>query len=249
MNDQYHTRVTRGCSSRHRMTPWRSCFNGVMEQHRRYWEDTYLFDVDTQVVAVREEPAPGIAVRDGIVHPKGGGQPDDIATVEMRPVSVSKDAETVWLHPEGALPAIGDVVHVAIDPEVRRRHAALHSAGHLLDACVAPLGFVNVGLSHTPGQAFLLYDVNGGTLPDGEEAKAALIETLLARAHELVGADLPYGAEIDADGVRRVTIEGLQSDPCGGTHVRTTGDLTGIEITRVRTKKGQLKLSYTAEHA
>lgn len=220
-----------------------------MEQHRRYWEDTYLCEVDTEVVAVREEPAPGIAVRDGIVHPKGGGQPDDVATVDGRPASVSKDATAVWLHPEGALPTVGDRVQVAIDPEVRRHHAALHSAGHLLDACVAPLGFVNVGLSHAPGQAFLLHDVDGGTLPDGEEAKAALIEAVLGRARELVAADLPYGAEVDADGVRRVTIEGLQSDPCGGTHVRTTADLTGIEITRVRTKKGQLKLSYTAEHA
>lgn len=227
----------------------RPCFNGAMEQHRRYWEDTYLLAVDTEVVEVREQPAPGIAVRDGIVHPKGGGQPDDVATVDTRPVSVSKDTETVWLHPEDPLPAVGDVVHVAVDPEARRRHAALHSAGHLLDACVVPLGFVNVGLSHTPGQAFLLYDVDGGTLPDGEEAKAALIETVLDRALELVAADLPYGAEVDAEGVRRVTIDSLQTDPCGGTHVRSTGDLTGFEITRVRTKRGQLKLSYTAEHA
>lgn len=220
-----------------------------MEQHRRYWEDTYLCEVDTEVVAVREQPAPGIAVRDGIVHPKGGGQPDDVATVDGRPATVSKDDVAVWLHPQDMLPAVGDKVHVAIDAEVRRRHAALHSAGHLLDACVAPLGFVNIGLSHAPGQAFLLYDVDGGTLPDGEEAKTALIDTLLTRAHDLVAANLPYSAAVDADGVRRVTIEGLQSDPCGGTHVRTTADLTGIEITRVRTKKGQLKLSYTAEHA
>ncbi|GAA8844926.1 hypothetical protein DUHN55_14560 [Helicobacter pylori] len=94
-----------------------------------------------------------------------------------------------------------------------------------------------------------LYDVDGSTLPDGEEAKAALVETVLDRAREHVAAALPFGAEVDAEGVRRVTIEGLQTDPCGGTHVRTTADLTGIQITRVRTKKGQLKLSYTAQHA
>lgn len=198
----------------------RGCFNGGMEQRRTHWDDTHLYEVDTEVIAVCDEPTPGIAVREGIVHPKGGD-----------------------------LPAVGESVHVAIDPEVRRRHAALHSAGHLLDACVVPLGFVNVGLSHTPGQAFLLYDVDGGTLPDGEEAKAALVETVLDRAREHVAAALPFGAEVDAEGVRRVTIEGLQTDPCGGTHVRTTADLTGLQITRVRTKKGQLKLSYTAEHA
>lgn len=227
----------------------RGCFNGAMEQRRAYWDDTHLYEVDTEVIAVCDEPTPGIAVREGIVHPKGGGQPDDAVTVDDGPAAVSKDDTTVWLHPEGTLPTVGESVHVAIDPEVRRRHAALHSAGHLLDACVVPLGFVNVGLSHAPGQAFLLYDVDGGSLPEGEEEKAALVETILARAREHVAAALPFGAEVDAEGVRRVTIEGLQTDPCGGTHVRTTADLTDIQITRVRTKKGQLKLSYTAEHA
>lgn len=219
-----------------------------MEQRRAYWEDTYLFEVDTEVVG--SGPA-GVAVREGIVHPKGGGQPDDVATLDGSPASVSKDEEgAVWLAPEDAPPPeVGAQVRVAVDPEVRRQHAALHSAGHLLDACVVPLGFVNVGLSHAPGQAFLLYDVDGGALPDGEEAKAALVETVLVRARELVDAALPYSAEVDDEGVRRVTIEGIQTDPCGGTHVRTTGDLTGIDITRVRTKKGQLKLSYTATHA
>ena len=227
----------------------RGCFNGAMEQRRAYWDDTHLYEVDTEVIAVCDEPTPGIAVREGIVHPKGGGQPDDAVTVDSGPASVSKDDTTVWLHPEGALPDVGESVHVAIDPQVRRRHAALHSAGHLLDACVVPLGFVNVGLSHAPGQAFLLYDVDGGTLPEGDEEKAALVETILERAREHVAAALPYSAEVNAQGVRRLTIEGLQTDPCGGTHVRTTADLTDLRITRVRTKKGQLKLSYTAEHA
>ncbi|GAA3602293.1 alanyl-tRNA synthetase [Marihabitans asiaticum] len=224
----------------------------IMEQRRRYWEDTYLTEVDTEVVAAREDPGPALAVRDGIVHPKGGGQPDDVVRVDGRLATVSKDeAGIVWLAPEDdeARAEVGGSVHVAIDLQVRRQHAALHSAGHLLDACVLPLGFTNIGLSHTPGQAFLLYDVDGGTLPTDEESKAALVEEVLDRARRLVAADLPYSAEVDGEGVRRVTIEGVQTDPCGGTHVRSTADLAGLAITRVRTKKGQLKLSYTAEHA
>lgn len=220
-----------------------------MEQRRTYWDDTYLTEIGTEVIATGEL---GLAVRDGIVHPKGGGQPDDVATVDGAPATVAKGEDgTVWLDPEGPAGgrSVGEEVHVAIDPEVRRRHAALHSAGHLLDACVVPLGYRNVGLSHTPGQAFLLYDLDGGPLPEGEEAKAALAEQVVDRARELVAEGRAYAAVVDDAGVRRVTIEGLQTDPCGGTHVRTTADLAGIEITRVRTKKGQLKLSYTAEHA
>lgn len=220
-----------------------------VEQSRAYWQDTYLFETRTEVVATSAEPA-GIAVREGVVHPKGGGQPDDVVTVDGSPASVSKDADgVVWLHPESGVAQEGSEVDVAIDPDVRRRHAALHSAGHLLDACVTPLGYRNVGLSHAPGQAFLLYDLDGGSLPEGEDEKAALVERVLERAREHVAAGLAYSAEVDDEGVRRVSIETLQTDPCGGTHVRSTADLAGIAITRVRTKKGQLKLSYTADHA
>ncbi|MHA7125934.1 hypothetical protein ACRTEC_06045 [Janibacter indicus] len=39
-----------------------------MEQRRAYWDDTHLYEVDTEVIAVCHEPTPGIAVREGIVH-------------------------------------------------------------------------------------------------------------------------------------------------------------------------------------
>ena len=105
----------------------RGCFNGGMEQRRAYWDDTHLYGVDTEVIAVGDEPTPGIAVREGIVHPKGGGQPDDAVTVDGGPASVSKDDTAVWLHPEGDLPAVGDTI-TAILPKYDTTRAPTDAA-------------------------------------------------------------------------------------------------------------------------
>lgn len=43
---------------------------------------------------------------------------------------------------------------------------------------------------------------------------------------------------------RIVTVGGL-SCPCGGTHVSSTGKLEGVRVTKVKAKKGTLRVSYT----
>lgn len=48
-----------------------------------------------------------------------------------------------------------------------------------------------------------------------------------------------YGAE-----TRVVTVAGL-SCPCGGTHVRSTRELEGVRVTKVKAKKGTLRISYS----
>lgn len=43
---------------------------------------------------------------------------------------------------------------------------------------------------------------------------------------------------------RIVTVAGLAC-PCGGTHVSSTGQLEGVRVTKVKAKKGTLRVSYT----
>lgn len=60
-----------------------------------------------------------------------------------------------------------------------------------------------------------------------------------ARAEGAAGARNKYGAA-----TRIVTVAGL-SCPCGGTHVRSTRELKGTQVTKVKAKKGTLRVSYT----
>lgn len=43
---------------------------------------------------------------------------------------------------------------------------------------------------------------------------------------------------------RIVTVAGLAC-PCGGTHIKSTGQLEGVRVTKVKAKKGTLRVSYT----
>eukprot|EP00903_Cladosiphon_okamuranus_P008880 g8502.t1 len=60
-----------------------------------------------------------------------------------------------------------------------------------------------------------------------------------AGAEGVSGATKKYGTE-----TRVVTVAGL-SCPCGGTHVRSTRELEGVRVTKVKAKKGTLRVSYT----
>jgi Ser-tRNA(Ala) deacylase AlaX len=54
---------------------------------------------------------------------------------------------------------------------------------------------------------------------------------------------------VDGTGHRTVTIEGVNAEPCGGTHVRSLADLANVRILDVKIKRGAIKVRYEAEHA
>ncbi|MFD5108922.1 hypothetical protein [Streptomyces cinereoruber] len=54
--------------------------------------------------------------------------------------------------------------------------------------------------------------------------------------------------EYDAEGRRIVHLAGLHSAPCGGTHVRSLGDLADIVLPTLKVKKGRIGVSYSAVH-
>lgn len=56
-------------------------------------------------------------------------------------------------------------------------------------------------------------------------------------------------ATLDATGHSTVAIEGVNSEPCGGTHVRSLADLVNVRILEVKVKRGAIKVRYDAEHA
>ncbi len=125
----------------------------------------------------------------------------------------------------GALPefAVGRV-RARIDLEVRTAHAALHTAGHLIEAVGRAKGWEMVASNHFPGQARIEFQVPEADArladPEGREAVTAELRAAVATA---VADDLPVTARYLPDGRRVVSLGALHSAPCGGTHVRGSG--------------------------
>ncbi|OKI00994.1 hypothetical protein A6A06_19160 [Streptomyces sp. CB02923] len=216
-------------------------------QRHIYLEDTYRFTVTTQVVdAGTGELGSWFTLQDNIFHPQGGGQPSDMGTVDettTRPFKAPEADEHVVRLSCERLFTIGDEVTSSIDPETRRRHAALHTCGHVVDGFVRELGFHHRVSNHFPGQARIEFDA-GDDKPDLQQLAATVEE----RTRQAIDADRKVYASERGD-LRIIGIDGLHEDPCGGTHIDSLGQLTGFSLRSVKVKGGVLKVGYVVEHA
>ncbi|MEV6501760.1 metal-dependent hydrolase [Streptomyces prunicolor] len=221
-----------------------------------YLDDTYREQVDTRVIAVGEKDGtPWAAVEHCLFHPQGGGQPADrgwLQDVEVVPVRERESGLVVATAAAGGgLPelAVGEWVRARIDLEAWLLHAALHTAGHLVEAVGRTQGWEMVGSIHFPGQARIEFQAPPSDArladPEGREEVTAVLRAAVAAA---VADDLPVSARYLPDGRREVHLDALHSAPCGGTHVRSLGDLTDVALPTLKVKKGRIRVSYTATH-
>jgi Ser-tRNA(Ala) deacylase AlaX len=214
-------------------------WQSVLTQESLYRADTYLTEVVTRVVVVDGNR---IAVRENLFHPQGGGQPADrgwIGAGEVRPVR----GEDGLVYLDGSVGELreGDIVRARVDAELRLLHAALHTAGHVVDGVARAEGWSWAGNNHFPGQARIEF-----TAPDPVQLTGAA-ERIQAGVDAAIAADLAVTA-VESDGHRVVRIGDLHEEPCGGTHVRSLADLADVTISGVKLKKGRVRVSYSATH-
>ncbi|KAL3781012.1 hypothetical protein ACHAW5_000403 [Stephanodiscus triporus] len=161
-----------------------------------------------------------------------------------------------WLFPPGS-----NVV-VRVDPDRRLLNSECHTAGHVVDAAMARC---DASLSPVKGYHFAdgPYVEYDGKI-DARERDAFLV-VLRAAFQELIDDDMPteirslpsYEAGAlcdrpasdndDDDGtiVRVVKVAGRHT-PCGGTHVRSTGELRGRGwcVRGLKCKGGRVRVRY-----
>lgn len=213
-------------------------------QQRVYLDDTYAFTRSTVALDVLvEESGAWITPQDCIFHPRGGGQPDDIATVDGMPVlrlSVL-DGRVAALVPNAHHLTVGSLIETAVDAPTRLHHAALHTAGHLIDSLGRGMGLTHIRHSHVPGEARVEFGLEGR---DDVDAVAHLIAD---GVEEAIHADRAVRASWQGDR-RTVSIDSLGEDPCGGTHVRSLGALDAFVLRSVKRKGTTLKVGYDVEY-
>ncbi len=205
-------------------------------------------------------------------YPESGGQPHDIGTLTARsasgavlvaPVSgVAEDEDgAVWHSTEKPL-LTGTEVEGEIDWARRLDHMQQHSGQHLLSACfLREVGAATVSFHLGAKVSSIDLELSGGV----ETLNAADVERVSASANLLVAEDRamrPHFVSPDearamlADGrlrklperegeVRVIEMEGVEWNACGGTHVKSTGQIGGVAVRGVeRIKKGMVRLEF-----
>jgi misacylated tRNA(Ala) deacylase len=222
-------------------------------------EDAYWRECDATVLAVNDRG--GIVLDQTVFYAASGGQAGDTGVLLLKGMSVAigpavyGEGKSEIVHvptvPE-SLPAPGMAVRAQIDWDRRYAHMRMHTALHLLCSLIP---FPVTGGAIGAEESRLDFDIS--------EAAAVDKDDLTERLNALIAADHPVTTRWISDaelaenpglvrtmsvkpptGSGRVRLVAIGEDgsidlqPCGGTHVRATGEIGRVLITKIE-KKGR----------
>ncbi len=215
---------------------------------RLYYHDSYLTEFRARVI----ESSPDlrrIYLDRTAFYPTSGGQPFDIGTLGGVPVNEVVDEDTRVAHVLDA-PLHDTEISGAIDWRRRFDHMQQHTGQHLLSA-------VLIDLFDAPTVSFHL-GAESSNIEVSRLLEPEQIRKAEQRANQVVyenrtvqvsfrdaAEDLALRKPTDREGVIRiVSIHDLDRSACGGTHVRSTGEIGSLLIRRQEKIRGNLRIEF-----
>ena len=220
---------------------------------RAYYEDSYQKSLAAKVVAVDGD---WIELDQTIFYPLGGGQPGDSGIISgpdqqrYRIVDTRKSGDPGQIRhqletADHGLQA-GDLVKTELDWDRRYRHMRMHTCMHLLGSLIpVPVTGGSVGAE----KSRLDFDLGEHQLDKDDLTQR--INALVAEAHPVAFGTITE-SELDerpelvrtmsvqpprgAGDIRTVRIEGVDFQPCGGTHVGNTAEIGTVRISKIENK-------------
>ncbi len=218
-----------------------------------YRSNSQLQETETVIQSVRltDDGRTALVLRDLIFFPNGGGQPNDHGTVMLRGESFTVTAlekvpgdvlvvldRKADFHDELAKK---EPVLCALDWDRRLKIMRMHTAQHALAAVLRRqlTGFVTHGMDIPESAETCVMQFSADQPPDSVAATlahqaevarnpAVLVQSFpsLDDAKAAAGSLFRMNPGIELKGtIRLITIEGLDANPCGGTHVLSLGEI------------------------
>jgi len=220
---------------------------------RNYYDDSYLRHLSAKVTAVDGE---WIELDRTIFYPLGGGQPGDTGhfvapggdTFKVVDTRKGDSSDTIRHQLETADHGLspGDEVDTEIDWDRRYKHMRMHTSMHLLGSLIpVPVTGGSVGAEKSR------LDFDLGDHQIDKEDLTTRMNALVAEAHPVVFGTIAE-TELDerpelvrtmsvqpprgAGDIRTVRIEGVDYQPCGGTHVNNTSEIGAVRVSKIENK-------------
>ncbi len=205
---------------------------------RLYYTDSYLREFQARVV----ERSPGgltVYLDRTAFYPASGGQPCDLGAIGGVPVLDVADEDERIAH-RVAAPLPEGPADCAIDWGRRFDHMQQHSGQHLLSAVFEEMSGLHTVSFHLGAESATI-DLEGGPV------ESAAMREAERRANRIVCENRPVAVRFEdaneardlrkpseREGMLRiVSIEGLDRSACGGTHVRSTGEIGPILLRKI----------------
>jgi misacylated tRNA(Ala) deacylase len=247
---------------------------GIPPTHLLYYKDAYMKEFEAKIVKIlkTETGETGLALDETAFYPGGGGQLPDIGSIKSSSVQakvfrLKRVGETIIHYINEAVGKVneGENVKGVINWNRRYTLMRIHTSAHVMSQAVRqaldkPVEIVSSGMSLE--KARLDFKHEGSTrelFPEIESAannvvrenrlvKAKLMprseaEEYVKRFHESLKTLPPQVSE-----VRIVQIDGWHACACGGTHVKSTGEIREIKLLSRSSKgKGIERIEFTMQ--
>ena len=212
--------------------------------------DAYLRECDATVTGIGEN---SVCLDRTVFYALGGGQPGDTGwlewdggRIEIVDTRYGEDGAVNHIAAEGAdLPPVGSTVTAKLDWDRRYIHMRMHTALHLVGSLL-PYGVTGGNISAAKSR--LDFDTHEPI--DKEDVTQRL--TALVEANKAVSCRWITDEELEArpdlvrtmsvqpprgsGTIRLLEIEGIDLQPCGGTHLKSTGEVGQVHVSKVENK-------------
>jgi len=216
-------------------------------------DDAYLQQHEATVTALSDG---GIELDGTVFYATGGGQPGDtgiLLTDGGRQISIIdtiKDRSSgALLHvpaQDAAMPAVGDRVTAIINWQRRHRHMRMHTGLHLLCSLIdgavtggsigAEKGRLDFDLGDTVlDKRVLTADLNRLIAEDHPVTSSWISDDALAANPEMIRT-MSVKPPTGQGRVRLIKVGSIDLQPCGGTHVESTGEIGQVRVGKIENK-------------
>jgi misacylated tRNA(Ala) deacylase len=218
-----------------------------------FYQDAYLKELSARVTAVNED---WVELDRTIFYPMGGGQPGDTGTFASTTGESWRVIDTRKGATSGAIAhqldtadhgfKVGDVLETSLDWDRRYTLMKMHTGMHLLGSLV-PVGVTGGAV----GEIKSRLDFDLGEHQIDKETLTAQLNQLVEAGHDIVIGSISE-EELDlkpelvrtmsvqpprgVGDIRTIRIEGIDFQPCGGTHLRNTREIGAISVRKIENK-------------
>ena len=228
---------------------------------RLYYTDPFLQTFEARVVDVRSMPNGTAVVLDrSAFYPTSGGQPFDtgsIGSAGVRVVNVEEDevtGEVLHYVEDASKLQPGEVLECAIDVERREDHRQQHSGQHVLSAAFERL-YDCATVSFHMGDDNCTIDLATDSVSLAQLTEAEKLANQVVLEDRPVAIRFATPDEARSMGVRKIPaaereklrlidIENFDLNACGGTHVRSTGQIGSILIRKTEKVRQGVRVEF-----
>ncbi len=225
-----------------------------------YLKDSYLKELDAEVVQIGD----GVILDRTIFYAASGGQPSDfgkmVGSLTYEVKDVTKQEEIV--HKTDLLPPVGEKLKLFIDWDRRYKLMKQHTSIHVVSSiAMREFGAMITGNQIYPEYSridFNFKDWNGDisrllqNRVNEELLRNQDVSVLSMKREEILNMEGALKVDMrllpPTDILRVVKIGDVDIQPDGGTHVKNTSEIGGIEIYKIENKGKNNKRMYFSIH-